>query len=98
MTFQESVIAVWLFAVVCPVGRFPVTEKLKESLLGSCAVIDILADVFTVTFTSNGPTKIFGGKFSAKQAVETKTGRKRIQNDHRFANSCWNRHSRNNEK
>ena len=65
VTFQESVIAVSLLAVVCPVGRFPATEKLKESLLASCAVIDILADVLTVTFTSNGPTKIFGGKFSA---------------------------------
>ena len=59
-------IAVWLFAVVCPVGRFPATEKLKESLLGSCAMTDILAEVFTVTFTSVGPTKIFGGKFSVE--------------------------------
>ena len=69
VTFQESVIAVLFFSVVCPVGRFPATEKLKESLLGSCAVIVILADVLTVTFTSNGPTKIFGGKFSEKQTV-----------------------------
>ena len=70
VTLQESVMAVWLFAVVYPAGRFPATEKLKESLLGSCAVIDILAEVFTVTFTSVGPTKIFGGKFSAKQTVQ----------------------------
>ena len=57
---------VWLLAVVYPSGRFPATKKLKESLLGSCAVTDILAEVFTVTFTSVVPTKIFGGKFSAK--------------------------------
>ena len=57
---------VWLLAVVCPAGRFPATKKLKESLLGSCAVTDILAEVFTVRFTSVGPTKIFGGKFSVK--------------------------------
>jgi len=61
-------------------------------------VTDILANVFTVTFTSVGPTKIFGGKFSAKKTIQTKTGRKQIQNDHIFANSCRNRHSRKNEK
>ena len=69
-------IAVSLLAVVCPVGRFPATEKLKESLLGSCAVIVILADVLTVTFTSNGPTKIFGGKFPSKQNVSNKNREK----------------------
>lgn len=57
---------VLLLNVVYPAGRLPETEKLKESLLGSSAVIVMVADVFTVTLTSDGPTKIFGGKFSAR--------------------------------
>ena len=60
-------IEVWFVDVVCPAGRFPATEKIKESLLGSCAVIVIVADVFTVTLTSVGPTKISGGKFATRE-------------------------------
>ena len=67
VTFQESVIEVWLPDVVYPAGKFPETEKLKESLLGSSAVIVMVANVLTVTLTSVGPTKIFGGKFSEKE-------------------------------
>ena len=53
--------------VVYPAGKFPGTEKLKESLLGSSAVIVMVANVLTITLTSVGPTKIFGGKFSEKE-------------------------------
>ena len=60
-------IEVWFVDVVCLAGRFPATEKIKESLLGSCAVIVIVADVFTVTLTSVGPTKISGGKFAIRE-------------------------------
>ena len=67
VTLQESVIEVWLLDVVYPAGKVPETEKLKESLLGSSAMIVMVANVWTVTLTSAGPTNIFGGKFSEKQ-------------------------------
>lgn len=56
---EESVVD-----VVCPFGRVPLTEKVIVSLLGSCATIVTFAVVLTVMFSSVGPTKIFGGKFS----------------------------------
>ena len=67
-------IEVWFVDVVCPAGRFPPTEKIKESLLGSCAVIVIVADVFTVTLSSVGATtKILGGKFATREKFKKRT-------------------------
>ena len=62
--------AVDVLVTIAPAGRFPVSVRIKVSLLGSTADTETWAVVLTVTFITDGPV-MTGGKFSVQKQMDT---------------------------